>query len=352
MTHDSSHRFGLRSVLAVLIAVGAACVWYFSGNASQLEQARQAVQRDEKQSALRHYARHLHESPDDHAVRLELAEFLKPVDAGLALRHLQKIPQAAPEYPAAIWHIAHIAVVSGQDELAEESLLKLDKARPNDAAVALNLAELYFRTERFSDALPWVEQASSLQPDRAGTWLLLAEVLDRLKRTGEMLPPLKKAVELAPDLYAAHANLAYALQAAGQLQEAEAEARWCLDRQPTDVRVRRWLAMIRRDLGDLDDAMQQIRLATAEAPEDADCRMLEADLLLFQRQAEDAYQVLVPLYSACSGRRDYLSNLSRAAAMSGRRDEARRYQQEVVNLIDELSDQVNPVPTAGAEAAD
>lgn len=41
-------------------------------------------------------------------------------------------------------------------------------------------------------------------------------------------------------------------------------------------------------------------------------------------------------------RRDYLSVLASAAAMSGRREESRRYQQEIMHLIEEQTAQVNP----------
>ena len=70
------------------------------------------------------------------------------------------------------------------------------------------------------------------------------------------------------------------------------------------------------------------------APGNADCRIVEADLLLFQREADQAYKSLKPLYASHSNRRDFLSSLARAAAMSGRQEEARQYQQEIVPLIE------------------
>ena len=334
--------FWICAALIALFAVGGAFIGFRPPGSNRLEQAREDAARGARYSAIKQYFGHLDEFPEDHGVRLELSELLKPLDSEAALEQLLKIPPSTPEYPEAIRHIAHIAVVGQQDDLAEDALRKLDQVCPDDAGVALSLAELYYRTQRYVESLPWVEQAARLQPDRARTWLLLAEVLDQLKRPGDMLQPLRKAIQLDSDLYPAHANLAYALQFSGIPEEAETEARWCLARQPEDIRVRRWLAMILRDRGQYDAAMNEIRLAIAGSPTDVDCRIVEADLLLFRREAEGAYNVLMPLYRVHSNRRDYLSVLASAAAMSGRREESRRYQQEIMHIIEEQTAQVNP----------
>ena len=330
------------AALIALFAVGVGFMGFRSRGSSRLDQAREDAARGASLSAIKQYLGHLDESPEDHCARLELAELLKPRDSEAALVQLEKIPASTPEYPAAIRHIAHIAIVGKRNDLAEDALRKLDQIRPDDAGVALSLGELYYGTERYIQSLPWVQQAARLQPDRALTWLLLAEVLDHIKRPGDMPQPLRKAIELDPDLYPAHANLAYALQFSGNPEEAETEARWCLARQPKDVTVRRWLAMILRDRGEHDAALTEIRLAIAGSPTDVDCRIVEADLLLFRREAEAAYNALMPLYSIHSNRRDYLSSLARAAAMSGRREESRRYQREIVKIIEEQEAHVNP----------
>ncbi|MBT6495449.1 MAG: tetratricopeptide repeat protein [Planctomycetaceae bacterium] len=280
------------------------------------------------------YLSHLDANPKDYAARLELGELLKPIDASSALQQLQEIPASADEYPEAIWHIAHVATAGKRDALAEDALQKLDEVRPNDAGVALSLAELYYRTDRFAESLPWVKRAAHLQSGRAETWLLLAEVLDKLNRSGEMLQPLQEAIKLDPDLYDAHANLCYAFHFSDRLDEAEREAHWCFQRHPDDIAVRRWLAMILRDRGEYDEALEQIRLALTSSPTNVECRIVEADLLLFQRDAEEAYAVLKPLYPTHANRRDFLGSLARAAAMSGRREESRQYLGEIVQLIE------------------
>ncbi len=296
---------------------------------------------------IQRYRDRLAETPQDHAARLELVKLLKPLDAESAVEELRKIPPEAAEYREAVWHIAHIATVGQQDDLAEESLLKLNELGPNDLGVVLSLAELYFRTNRYAQALAWAEEARDLAPERAETWLFLSEILDGLNRRGEMLKPLQKAIQLDPNLYPAHANLVFALQFAGQSEAAIREARWCLDQNPEDTAVRRWLAMALRDQGEHETALVEIRKALATAPDDVSCRIVEADLLMFGRKAEEAYQALKPYYPNAADRRDFLGSLARAAAMSGRKEESRRYQQEIVELIKRQSaqnplDEVNP----------
>jgi hypothetical protein len=55
------------------------------------------------------------------------------------------------------------------------------------------------------------------------------------------------------------------------------------------------------------------------------------------------------LYRTHSNRRDFLGSLARAAAMSGRREESRRYQQEIVNLIEAESDPEDPSTPASQD---
>lgn len=342
-------RFWIIATLITFIAVGGAFLGFYSLGANRLEQAREDAARGAWYTASKQYRSFLDEFPEDHAVRLEFSELLKAVNAEAALEQLFKIPPSASEYPEAIRHIAYIAVVGQQDDLAEDALKKLDALCPEDPGVSLSLAELYYRTRRYRESLPWVEQAVRLQPDRARTWLLMAENLDHLKRVKDMLQPLRRAIQLDSDLYAAHANLAYALQFSGFPEEAETEARWCLARQPEDIQVRRWLAMILRDSGQHEAALNEIRLAIAGSPTDIDCRIVEANLLLFMRDAEGAYNALMPLYRMNSKRLDYLSSLVRAAAMSGRREESSRYQQEIMNIMEKQSVKVNQSKLPGPE---
>jgi tetratricopeptide (TPR) repeat protein len=78
---------------------------------------------------------------------------------------------AAPRTPAAPGASAGPAATSGQqstatplDEARAATLAKDAERNPRDAAVRLELGNLYFDAERFEDAARWYEQALGLEP--------------------------------------------------------------------------------------------------------------------------------------------------------------------------------------------
>ena len=134
--------FWICAALIAVFAAGVVFMGFRSPGSNRLEQAREDAARGARYSAIKQFLGHLDESPEDHSVRLELAELLKPLDSEAALVQLQKIPPSTPEYPEAIRHIAHIAIVGKQNDLAEDALRKLDQVRPDDAAVAFMAGQI------------------------------------------------------------------------------------------------------------------------------------------------------------------------------------------------------------------
>jgi predicted Zn-dependent protease len=199
-----------------------------------------------------------------------------------------------------------------------------------DASLAeLAQAERLARRGDYLAALEQVDRAIALRPERVEPHLLRAELLFREHRSDEMIPSLKRAIELDPARFEAHANLAYALRYTGRLDEAEREARWCLSQRPDFVPVRRVLAEIHRDRGDLDAARDEVRRALQFDPHDLDSRLLEADLLIYEREFEAAYERLTSLLPRHPRNRRLLAALARSAQMTGRLDEAARYRAEL-----------------------
>ena len=336
----NQRRFGKRTASLIVVAI-AACAGMVamlqSSEPSHLERARQAVADGSVATAEDAFRAHLEENRGDSAVRLEFAVMLKAVNAEVAFQQLQLIPADADEYTSAQRHIAHISLLSGKDNIAQAALEHVIGEAPDDFAAVLSLAELYFRTAQFEKALPITRRVVEQQPERARSHLLLAEVLDGLKRPGEMLAPLEKASRIDPDDYDTRSLLAYALHFSGQLDEAERHARWCLDRQPNDATPWRILASVSRDRSERDLAMEQIDRALELDPSNLWSQVLKADLLLFAREAEPAWQLLEPLYREHHTEREFLASMARAAAMTGRTEEARRLQKEIVRLMDEPS---------------
>ena len=206
---------------------------------------------------------------------------------------------------------------------------QLAEADPDDHLVQLSLAELYFRQEQYDSALQHAQRCAELQPNRVQSHLLIADVQDELDQLFEMISSLERALVLDPVLYDAHATMGYAALHTGDLKRAETEARWCLQRRRDDHYPYWILAAVARDEGRMKLAEQRLQAALKLAPDDLECRLLEADLLLFRRESQRAYERLKPLHQRYSEKIRYLGALARAAVATGWKDEAVRLQQKI-----------------------
>ena len=148
-----------------------------------------------------------------------------------------------------------------------------------------------------------------------------------------MRAPLTKAIDLAPDSWSAHILLAYAALSNGDLDTAEKAVLWCSERRETDATVVRYRAMLYRARGNHVSALTEIKHAIEMAPEDVDCRLIAADILLYERKAMEAYNILEPIYEDCRSQRTYLGTLTRAATLAGMHAEAQNYQEQLQKLI-------------------
>lgn len=205
------------------------------------------------------------------------------------------------------------------------------KLTDNSRDVQLQLVQCRRAAARgdFKVALQHADKALLRAPESVEALLLRAELLYQLHRADEMIGPLRQVLRQDPARFEAHANLAYALRFAGQLDAAEQEARWCLESQPEFVPALRLLAEVQRDRGQIQDAMASIRQARALAPDDLDSGLLQAELQLYHRDFESAYQTLQPLLAPHTGNHRLLSALSRACQLTGRDREARQYRAQL-----------------------
>ena len=147
-----------------------------------------------------------------------------------------------------------------------------------------------------------------------------------------MIDPLLKVLDLQIDNYAAHLNLSYAYAEAGQPEKCQEEAEWCLARNPNDVNAYRFLAVALRDQGKRKESMETIQEVLTLAPYDLECRLIEGDLLLFEKRAAEALKNLEPLYETNSNDRRLVALLARAAAAAGQEEKAKQYREQLQKL--------------------
>jgi tetratricopeptide (TPR) repeat protein len=299
-----------------------------------LKLARESIEVGQFDLAIEHYRRHLEKDPDDWGVHSELGMVLSEIDRPQALEEFRKVPSDAEAYLDARRQIVGICLATERIAEAEKTLLELIERIPEDWWPQLTLAELYFRQARPRDALPYAQRAAELNPEHAGVHFLTAEVLDELQRPGEMIAPLLKSIDIDLENYAAHINLSYAYSEAGQPERSQEEAEWCLARNANDVNAYRFLAKALRDQGNVERAMKTVEQALTLVPYDLECRLLEAELLIFNRRDDEALKRLEPLYEQHQTDRRLVSLLARAATASGRTEEAKRYREQAQKLTE------------------
>lgn len=321
------------SMIGCSIALIAFCSVGCESSTDPLQEARRLWLQGDHDTARSIFEKQLAQNPQDYQLRFDYGQRLATIDEAEAIQQFSQIPDDSSLAFEAARQVFAIATRVGDDQLAEAALKRMERLQPDDTAVLLSLAEHYFRNMQYDDAEAYARRTLELDSDRAETWLLLAEVLDELGRTAEAEQPLAEAYQRNSDSYPIRANYAYALQFAGKLVEAEEHVSWCLDQKPGDPAMLGIKATIERANGEFEQALETIRQATDADPDHLSNRLLEADLLIYQRQGEAAYETLRPLLSQHPNHRPLLAALARAAAISGRRDEAVQYQQRIAELI-------------------
>lgn len=335
---------GRRPTFAMALAAIGALLVAGCGTAAPdyLAEASSALERGDRAAATTALRAHLRTAPESSDVRLRLASLLRESKPDEALEILARIPQSDPQRIAAMQQVAIIQIVAGRTAAAEQALREVVAAQPENLGAQLSLAELYFRDRIPESALPHALAAARLAPNRAQTFLLIAEIHDELHDYAAMIEPLQAAIAIDPGSYDARLNLAYASNRIGDLETAEVQAKWCLNANPREVSALRILATIARDQGRFADARSFIAKAQQIQPEDVDCRILEADMLLYERQPQAAYERLKEIFNAHRSTVRYLGALARAAALAGDREESRKHYRTVERLVQESRKKVEP----------
>jgi len=278
---------------------------------------------------------YLQQHPDDEFAHFQLGELIKDRAPFQALENFSHVTPQHPRYYAAVEAIAEIALEQDLPLQAKPALFTLIREYPEESRYQEQLARLLFKEGDSDGALKYAARSIELGANQAQNHMLEARILKQAGRTSEMIGPLKQALYLEPELFEAHLNLAYAALYTGDLESAEREARWCLERQPASIIPLRYLALIDRNQGKIEAAVTHVDQALLIDPQDFESLLLKADLFIFQRKGQQAYDLLKPLYAERQTDRRFLSALARAAGLSGKREEALELQKKNQTLIKE-----------------
>lgn len=93
----------------------------------------------------------------------------------ILLREANPAPSLGEDFRAVL-ALGSAAMMEGELEEAEHLLLKAHLLEPEEAAPYLNLAEIYYATERDESALQWALAGLKLTPNRGRLWELVGSI--------------------------------------------------------------------------------------------------------------------------------------------------------------------------------
>ncbi|HZW19194.1 MAG TPA: sulfotransferase [Luteimonas sp.] len=153
-------------------------------------------------------------------------------DADTALQQAGRVLAGTPDHPEAL-RLAGIAhAVGGRHELARDALQRSLERRPGDALVLIDLGNAQQRCGDREGARASWRSAAALAPAHPMPPYNLGRSLQLEGRTDAAIELLSQAAGLAPDFIPARILLADALVHAGRLDEADAQYREALWRNP------------------------------------------------------------------------------------------------------------------------
>jgi len=263
-----------------------------------LQQANAALQQEDYATASAVLETYLAKEPEDYRAKFNLAlAFSMTGRQGDAIRLYREIlVQQAELVPARV----NLGILLLQQGNAAEALQEFELVvaqQPDHWAAQVNRAGALLALHRNSEAAQAYQRALQLNRDHAPTHLAYGKVLATLDPAAAE-PPLRRALELDPSLEEAKLVLAGVLvdraaQGADTLTEAVSMYREMLRDHPDDTAVRLRLADIFLSQQRLPEAIQELEVARAATPADAELNRALLEVYLQAKEHAKA-QALLP----------------------------------------------------------
>lgn len=277
------------------------------------------------ESLLRAILATIPNQPDAHNLLGVMAHAYGQLDMGIEhLRQACRAPHAMAHHHSNLAEMCRQKGLLTESEEAARKAVALDQNQPGGWN---NLGIILQQSGQFEESRQCLLRALALQPDWPEAHNNLANTCKRLNHLDEADEHYRKAIELNPDYAEAHCNHALLLRDRGDLDEAAELIRRGIDLSPglpsayinlAGVEISRcrhgealrWLdtlltfapnhpgAQLARatcltHMGQLDQALESVRQAMAEQPqEDAEAHQVLGEILHRQGQAEDALAAL------------------------------------------------------------
>jgi tetratricopeptide (TPR) repeat protein len=253
-----------------------------------LDEAQNAVQQKDYDTAAKDYQQYLAKKPDDATVHFNLGYVYTALNrASDAKGEYQKAIALDPKMGAAYLNLGLTQLPDNPADAIDPLQHAIDLMPDQERPVFL-LATAYDRSGKLDEAIAKYQAAEKLDAKDFDVHLALGLALLRAKRPADAQPEFHAALNLRPDSDQAHLGLGECLIAAKQYQAGSAELQTFLKSHPYDAKIRVERAAALVDLGDFDGAIAELDRAASQGPEGTDALELRARVYFAKKQYDRA----------------------------------------------------------------
>lgn len=185
----------------------------------------------------------------------------------------------ASEDPEIAERATRVALFAKDPEAAHAAAARWLELEPDNPAAHRNLAALALREGSTVQAVDHLSQVVDHMPEEGQAWALVAELLRYARDIDGALDVMSQLVDEYPDDAAAHLAFAALLHQKGVEDRALEEAQWALELRNQWPEALSLRSAIYQDLGQLDEAEQDLADAVGLDPADEMLRIRYAELL-------------------------------------------------------------------------
>jgi len=179
----------------------------------------------------------------------------------------RKAVELGPRNDSPYVNLANLVRARGRLDEAEALYRKAIEMEPDDAGALHGLGGVFFDRRQAAEAEKWYRKAFELDPNDAGFCASLGNILRVLGRLDQGEQLLRKAIELEPDNAEAQVNLGILYWQRKQWTQAE-QLLLKAGELDSSMPVERFLALVYRSQGKLDQEEQALRRSLARNTND------------------------------------------------------------------------------------
>jgi len=221
---------------------------------------------------------------------------LDRVQDGAAL--LESLAAERPEDGAILLWLGRAEETLGQNTPAEQHYRDAIRLAPTAFDAYLALAQLFFASDRSSDAVAVLAEAERQVPETASMRRMMGEAELSRSEVRPALAHFRRALELDPSDIGARYGLGDSLRRAGRLDDAARELDDVARRDPTWAGLALARGMVFEALGRSGDAVMMYARALEERPDDPDLLLRLGAAHVASGQLDEAEQILQRVMAA------------------------------------------------------